>query len=391
MSTPKLFEMDFDKAFSAEVKRLGNLATQGSYAMLRGEAPDRLIVCFYGKEVQSRSCFEYPVQNEFTVFANAKDILDLLKSFPEGKLSVRDSMLTLSAGKTRMNRALPPSIPEPVFPEFPAEGLSGLPQNVFENAALAAYAAAQSAHEDSTERVSILLTHDRVSITATNGQIAACVESPADYTGDGTEEYLLHPRVITALAPLSIKEDAPEILIGSDGRRYLLRFGEYEITVSIPSCASRRSSIDAVIKALSPTPCLDAVIDASSLTLFLERAKLLDSSARKQPVFLSADSSKGCVEAHYETGLGNIEDVLPAQTGGSLPKAVVAISPRNLSEVCSHLQLPVMQMKIYGPSSPLVVTELAGKSKITHIALPIVVKQGASEDDLPFNVNDWDE
>lgn len=99
MSTPKLFEMDFDKAFSAEVKRLGNLATQGSYAMLRGEAPDRLIVCFYGKEVQSRSCFEYPVQNEFTVFANAKDILDLLKSFPEGKLSVRDSMLTLSAGK----------------------------------------------------------------------------------------------------------------------------------------------------------------------------------------------------------------------------------------------------------------------------------------------------
>lgn len=99
-----------------------------------------------------------------------------------------------------------------------------------------------------------MLTHDRVSITATNGQIAACVESPADYTGDGTEEYLLHPRVITALAPLSIKEDAPEILIGSDGRRYLLRFGEYEITVSIPSCASRRSSIDAVIKALSPTP-----------------------------------------------------------------------------------------------------------------------------------------
>ena len=111
MSTPKLFEMDFDKAFSAEVKRLGNLATQGSYAMLRGEAPDRLIVCFYGKEVQSRSCFEYPVQNEFTVFANAKDILDLLKSFPEGKLSVRDSMLTVISYSPNRNRYRRPSLP----------------------------------------------------------------------------------------------------------------------------------------------------------------------------------------------------------------------------------------------------------------------------------------
>ena len=392
MSSPKLLEMEYDKTFTSQVKSLGALASPGSYVELRGK-PGALSVCFFGKEVQSRCDFPAPCQAAFSAATLAKDFLELMRSFPEGKLTIRETALTISAGKTRMNRTFVPGIPEPVFPDFPPQGLARIPNSTFESAALAAYAAAQTSEGDSMERVSIQLEAGAVSIVSTNGQIAVWVKSPADYDGEPME-YLLHPRVITALAPLASREDAPEILIGSDSRRYLLRYGDFEITVSIPGQTSRRANIESVLRAVQETPSLNAVLDTAGLILFLERAKLLDgNSSRRAPIFLSADSRAESVQANYETGLGDIEDSLAAQISGSLPKAFIALSLRNLSEVCSHVTLPILNLAFRGPEAPMTVTEYSGPAHIVHLVLPVVVKRQESscEDDMPFNTDGFEE
>lgn len=374
MSHNKICQFEFDRIFSEEVKRLGSLATPGSYVILDGTASS-LAVTFYGKEVQARCRFGYSFSENFSAAAYGKDILDLFKSFPEGKLTVNGTYITISAGHTRMNRALPVALPEPVFPQFQGVSLFRIPQNTFKDAALAAYAAAQGSTEDAAERVSIQLNHDAISIIATNGQMAVCVESPVEYDGQG-EEYLLHPRILTQLSPLTCKEDAPDIYLGRNQNRYLIRFGDYEVTVSIPTQASKRLSVEAPMKAIHSSPEMLTTVDVAALSLFLDRAKLLNgATSLANPLLFMADPDNGCVYARHESGLGDIQDRLVARIEGTpLRSVLIGMSLKNMMELCSHVQSPVITLSIRGSEMPMTVTEAIGDTSIMHILLPTVVK-----------------
>lgn len=368
----------FDTQFARQVKKLESLASPGSHATFEGE-DNALAVTFHGHEVETRRRFELPCAAPFSFTVRGKDITDILKNFGEGTMTVRKTSLSFKSGHTRMNRSIAVDVSPPAFPDFSGAALSPLPQTAFRDAAFASYAAAQGGESDAAERVSILLAEGGMSIVATNSLMAVCVATPLEYAG-GQIEYLLHPRFINPLAPLTMEEDAPGIYIGSTKSKYLIRFGEYEITSRKPTAASIRGDVARIMELVSGSPSsMTAALDSGALKVFLDRAKLLDVGATQvKPAVLLADPEERVVYAKHASSLGNIQDMLEAEVEGAAVRNMpVGLSLKYLSEVCSRVRAGMVRMTFRGKLSPVTVTEEIGDTVVTHILLP--VRPGAEQ------------
>lgn len=368
-----LFELEYEDDFSEKVRRLGNIASSGSYVSIEGFG-SYFTVTFFGQEIQSRCRFEYPCQETFRCAAHAKEFLDLMKSFPTGKLAVYEKTLRITSGHTRINRMLMDAAPDVVFPVIVRSELFSIPPETLELAAIATYAAEQDDDDESKSRISIELCPGYLSVAATNGQIAVLAEAPAQYNGEA-KEYLLLPRMVAPLLPLMRTDEPLDLAITDDGRRYYICAGEYEISVGIPTRASARKTIETCIKNTRNEPCLSLQLEAAELKKFLERAKLL--SAEKTGIkfvqFTAKQGEDGIAASHTST-VGDISATLPALIKGTVRNAGISIGLRNITDVCANLQQAEIMMEIRSPKSAMLILENFKSASITHLILPVVIK-----------------
>ena len=373
-----LFELEYEDDFSQKVRRLGNIASPGSYVNIEGFG-SYFTVTFFGQEIQSRCRFDYPCRETFCCATHAKDLLDLMKSFPSGKLTVHDKTLRITSGHTRINRMLMENIPDVVFPPINRSELSSIPPETLELAAIAAYAADQEEDESASGRVSIELCPGYLSVAATNGQIAVLTEAPAEYSGD-TKEYLLLPRMISPLLPLTRMDEPLDFAITDDGRRYYICAGEYEISVGIPNQASTRNVIETCIKNTRNDPCLSLQLHVTELKKFLERAKLLSvGSSGVKSVQFSVKQDENCIAVSHAAAVGDISAALPALVNGAVKDAEIFISLRNITDVCANLQQSEITMEIRSPRSAMLIREKFKNASITHLLLPLILRKDGQD------------
>lgn len=366
-----LFELEYEDAFSEKVRRLGSIASPGSYVSIEGFGM-YFTITFFGQEIQSRCRFEYPCQENFRCAAHAKDFLDLMKSFPVGKLVVYERTMRITSGHTCINRLLMETVPDVVFPVIDRAELFDIPSETLELAAIAAYAVNQDADDDSKGRISIELCPGYLSVAATNGQIAVLAEAPAQYNGEA-KEYLLLPRMVTPLLPLARTGEPLDLAIADDGRRYYICAGDFEISVGIPCQPSARQPIETCIKNTRKVPCLTMQLEAAPLKKFLERAKLLSTgNTCIKSVQFSVERSKDDIAISHTSAVGDISATLPALVNGAVKSAEISIGLRNITEVCANLQQPEVAIEIRSPRSAMLVLENYRTASITHLILPIV-------------------
>lgn len=373
-----LFELEYEDDFSQRVRRLGSIASPGSYVNIEGFG-SYFTVTFFGQEIQSRCRFDYPCRETFRCAAHAKDLLDLMKSFPSGNLTVHDKTLRISSGHTRINRMLMETIPDVVFPLINRSEVVCIPPETLELAAIAAYAADQEADDSSQSRISIALCPGYLSVAATNGQIAVLAEAPVQYSGD-TKEYLLLPRMISPLLPLTRMDEPLDFAIADDGRRYYICAGEYEISVGIPIQASTRKVIETCIKNTRNDPCLTLQLQVAELKKFLERAKLLSTgSSGVKAVRFSAKQGENYIAVSHTSPVGDISATLPALINSAVKNVDIHIALRNITDVCVNLQESEVMMEVRSPRSAMLIFEKFKNASITHLVLPLVI----SKDDMP--------
>ena len=385
----------FDTDLVKRIKRLESLASPGSYATFQG-GDDALVVTFHGGkggEIESRRKFDVPCGAPFTFTIQGKSIMDILKAFDEVTMTVKEKTLSFQSGHSRMNRNIQTDAPEVVFPDFSKEELAPLPQTTFRDAALASYATAQGGESDVAERVSIFLTKGSVSIVGTNGLMAVRVVSPSDYSGED-KEYLLHPRFIDPLAPLSMKEGAPTIFIGRTERKYLVKFGEYEITSRIPASPSLRTAIEGNLNLMANSQTMGAAFDVDALLTFFERAKLLDVGATQvMPVVFMINPDEGVALAKHKSPLGDIQDMFDIEVSGTpMPNMPLGFSLKYFTEACNHLRSDTAEMTIRSQRAPVTLAEKIEDTLITHILLPVLPrtdeKELAAEKKTPAQTKD---
>lgn len=366
-----LFELEYEDEFSEKVRRLGSIASSGSYVSIEGFS-SYFTVTFFGQEIQSRCRFEYPCPETFCCAAHAKDFLDLMKSFPSGKLAVHEKTMKITSGHTRINRLLMETVPDVVFPVIDRAELLPIPSEALELAAIAAYAVNQDADDDSKSRISIELCPGYLSVAATNGQIAVLTEAPAQYNGEA-KEYLLLPRMITPLLPLTRTDEPLDLAITDDGRRYYICADDFEISVGIPCQPSARQAIETCIKNTRKVPCLTIQMEAAPLKKFLERAKLLSTgSTCIKSVQFNVEQGTENIAVSHTSSVGDISATLPALINGAVKSAEISIGLRNITEVCANLQQSEVAIEVRSPRSAMLILEKFKTASITHLILPII-------------------
>ena len=372
----------FDKELVKKIKRLESLASPGSYATFRGEQESLTVTFHNGKncEIETRRKLDVPCGGAFDFTIKGKSIMDILKAFDEVTVTIREKTLSFQSGHAKMNRNIEKDAPKSSFPDFSKAELSPLPRTTFRDAAFASYATAQGGEFDAAERVSVLLKDDTVSIVATNSLMAVCVVSPANYKG-GETEYMLHPRFIEPLAPLTMKEEAPNVLIGKTDNRYLVKFGDYEITSRIPASPSVRGSIEGSLERIASVPTMSLNLSAAPLKMFFERAKLLDEGATQvSPVVFLVKPDENVVIAKHVSPLGDIQDLFEADVSGTpMPNMPIGFSLKYITDVFAHLRSNDAQMAIRGQRSMITLTEEVDETVITHILLPVVPRTGTDD------------